>query len=154
MGGGATLRHGRPPRPPRTWNSPPAEVDAAWQVAVATRMAGTDAGPGGRRATSSPRAAPSEILAVWDAALEAMLAAEDLDGMATALYTVGGPVRMEGLFDAYAAAARHRAGGRKLQRCRRARPEQAARALSQRSLETLADLGVVELGTEEDEPAG
>ena len=83
-----------------------------------------------------------QVLAAWDAALEALLAAEDLDGLATALYTVGGPVRMEGLFDAYAAAAGTRRGPPGS-----AAPDQAA-ALSA-VLETLADLGVVELGTEE-----
>jgi hypothetical protein len=91
-----------------------------------------------------------EVLAAWDCALAAVLLADDLDGLATALYTVGGPVRMDGLFDAYAAAAGTQ---------RRAdqpvsgpsgddeQPEEGA-ALSY-ALETLADLGVVELGTEE-----
>ena len=60
-----------------------------------------------------------DVLAVWDAALTAMLEAEDLDGMATALYTVGGPVRMDALFDAYLAAADTR---------RRGAPGAAARA--------------------------
>src|SRR6266576_1598541 len=46
-----------------------------------------------------------EVLAVWDDALTLMLTAEDLDGMATALYTVGGPVKMDALFEAYVAAA-------------------------------------------------
>ena len=46
-----------------------------------------------------------EVLAAWDDALTLMLAAEDLDGMATALYTVGGPVKMDALFEAYVAAA-------------------------------------------------
>jgi hypothetical protein len=80
------------------------------------------------------------VLAVWAAALEAILAAEDLDGLATAMYTVGGPVRMEGLFEAYAAAAGSR-------RSQLAQTDRAA-ALSA-ALETLADLGVVELGTDE-----
>ena len=83
-----------------------------------------------------------QVLATWDTALGALLEAEDLDGLATALYTVGGPVRMEGLFDAYAAAA-----GTKRSQPGSAAPDQAA-ALSA-VLETLADLGVVELGTEE-----
>lgn len=116
----------------------PAEVDAAWRVAVATQMAGTDQDPGVILASGSAE----QILAVWAAALEAVLAAEDLDGLATALYTVGGPVRMEGLFDAYAAAAGTRRG-----KPGSAQADQAA-ALSA-VLETLADLGVVELGTEE-----
>ncbi len=45
------------------------------------------------------------MLREWDAALAALLAGEELDGLATALYTVGAPVRIDSLFDAYAAAA-------------------------------------------------
>ena len=121
----------------------PAEVDAAWRVAVATRMAGTGQDPGAPRPGDVLASGSAEqILAVWATALEAVLAAEDLDGLATALYTVGGPVRMEGLFDAYAAAAGTRRG-----KPGSAQADQAA-ALSA-VLETLADLGVVELGTEE-----
>lgn len=121
----------------------PAEVDAAWRVAVATRMLGTDQDPGARPPGDVLALGSAEqVLAVWAAALEAVLAAEDLDGLATALYTVGGPVRMEGLFDAYAAAA-----GTRRSKPGSAQADQAA-ALST-VLETLADLGVVELGTEE-----
>ncbi len=116
----------------------PAEAEAAIQVALAAGMLGREPGREDVLATGDAE----QVLAAWDAALEALLAAEDLDGLATALYTVGGPVRMEGLFDAYAAAAgttRGQPGS--------AAPDQAA-ALSA-VLETLADLGVVELGTEE-----
>jgi hypothetical protein len=130
----------------------PAEVEAAWRVAVATRMLPGEAGngeagngkPGNGRSPGDVLASgdAEQVLAVWDAALKAILAAEDLDGLATALYTVGGPVRMEGLFDAYAAAA-----GTRRSQPGSAAPDQAA-ALSA-VLETLADLGVVELGTEE-----
>jgi hypothetical protein len=122
----------------------PAEVDAAWAVAVATRMLDDEPGQDGPEHRGGVLASgdAERVLAIWDAALETTLAAEDLDGLATALYTVGGPVRMEGLFDAYAAAA----GDRRSQ-AGSAEPDQAA-ALSA-ALETLADLGVVELGTEE-----
>jgi hypothetical protein len=135
----------------------PAEVEAAWRVAVATRMLPGEPGdaeagngepgngePGNGRSPGDVLASgdAEQVLAVWDAALKAILAAEDLDGLATALYTVGGPVRMEGLFDAYAAAA-----GTRRSQPGSAAPDQAA-ALSA-VLETLADLGVVELGTEE-----
>ena len=77
-----------------------------------------------------------------------MLGAEDLDGLATALYTVGGPVRMEGLFDAYAAAAgTRREPGEPGEPDTVPGPDQAA-VLSW-ALEALADLGVVELGTDD-----
>jgi hypothetical protein len=83
-----------------------------------------------------------EVLAVWNDALAVMLTAEDLDGMATALYTVGGPVKMDALFEAYMAAAGSR------ERTGRADGEDLASGLSS-ALEALADLGVVELGTDE-----
>jgi hypothetical protein len=119
----------------------PAEVAAAWRVAAATGMLSRDPGRDGelRQADVLGAEDAGQVLAAWDAALGAVLAAEELDGLATALYTVGEPVRMEALFDAYAAAA---GGGRS-----QPGPDQTA-ALSE-VLETLADLGVVELGTED-----
>jgi hypothetical protein len=124
------------------------ELDAAWQVASAA------AGPAAGEAdlTSLPLVAASaeDVLREWDAALAALLAAEELDGLATALYTVGAPVRIDALFEAYSAAA----GSARLadpagpQPAGRAPNADEAAALSH-ALETLADLGVVELGTEE-----
>jgi hypothetical protein len=161
----------------------PAEFDAAWRVAVATRMlvlipgqqgpgqqgpgqqGPGQQGPGQQgdtRAEAGDRldllasGTADDVLAAWDEALTVMLEAEDLDGMATALYTVGGPVRMDALFDAYLAAADTRRRG-----ARGGEPgpegEQAVdpgvlqdegAALSV-ALEMLADLGVVELGADE-----
>ena len=145
----------------------PREVLAAWRVTLAIRRL---AGPGTGSAGPNPADAGSDdtgaadltgilasgdtesVLAVWDAALAAVLDSEELDGIATALYTVGGPVGMDGLFDAYAGAAgTRRAGGPPDTGPGSGRhpeaPDQGA-ALSQ-ALETLADLGVVELGTED-----
>lgn len=121
----------------------PAELDLAWRVALGTGMlqlADGRAGPGPRADVLSAGNA-EEVLAAWDDALALMLGAEDLDGMATALYTVGGPVKMDALFEAYVAAAgvRETAGGD---------GEDQAAGLSA-ALEALADLGVVELGTDE-----
>jgi hypothetical protein len=125
-----------------------AEVDAAFRVAVATRMlvlAGGEAGPGDHLDVLATGDA-EDVLAVWGEALSVMLDAEDLDGMATALYTVGGPVRMDSLFEAYVAAAgtlpqepgpADSPGG-----------QDHGAALSS-ALETLADLGVVELDVAE-----
>jgi hypothetical protein len=159
----------------------PGEVDAAWRVAVATGMVPQQ----GRPQPPGPGILESgdaeEVLAAWYGALEVMLDADDLDGLATALYTVGGPVRMESLFDAHAAAAgTWRAAGltdaatpppdaasaeapstgapstgapsTDAPSTGAAGPDQAA-VLSW-ALEALADLGVVELGTDEDEQAG
>ena len=140
----------------------PAEVDAAWRVAVAAGMADDESGRGQRQDSGDVLASADaeEVLAAWDAALGALLAAEELDGLATALYTVGGPVRMEALFDAYAAAAGTMRGQpgpiqpKPLQpkpaQPSSAEPDQAAELSA--VLETLADLAVVELGTED--PAG
>jgi hypothetical protein len=99
--------------------------------------AGSDHDPGDVLASRDA----GQMLATWDAALGAILAADELDGLATALYTVGGPVRMDGLFEAYAAAAPPD----------RSQPGPASAELSA-VLETLADLGVVELGVEESGP--
>jgi hypothetical protein len=146
----------------------PAEFDAAWRVAVATRMLVLIPGQHGPGQQGDTRAeagdrldllasgTADDVLAAWDEALTVMLEAEDLDGMATALYTVGGPVRMDALFDAYLAAADTRRRG-----ARGGEPgpegEQAVdpgvlqdegAALSV-ALEMLADLGVVELGADE-----
>jgi len=128
----------------------PGELDAAWRVAARTGMleaAGGRAGAG-RAVDVLVSGDAEEVLAAWDGALTLMLAAEDLDGMATALYTVGGPVKMDALFEAYVAAAgsgtRHPgpayAGGD---------PEHDQAAGLSSALEALADLGVVELGTDE-----
>ena len=138
------------------------ELDAAWQVvAAASEAASADAPPPDSLAAASAE----DVLREWDAALAALLAGEELDGLATALYTVGAPVRIDSLFDAYSAAAGTRrltvtgeggsiptgegwpvVGGQLA--AGRAPDADEAAALS-RALETLADLGVVELGTEE-----
>ena len=126
----------------------PDELDAAWQVASATAGSATEEAD----LTSVPLAAASaeDVLREWDAALAALLAGEELDGLATALYTVGAPVRIDALFEAYSAAA----GSTRLadpagpQPAGRAPNADEAAALSH-ALEALADLGVVELGTEE-----
>lgn len=128
----------------------PGELDAAWRVAAGTGMLEVADGKAeaGSRVDVLVSGDAEEVLAIWDDALTLMLGAEDLDGMATALYTVGGPVKMDALFEAYMAAAGtggHHAGpaysgGDSDQ-------DQAAGLSS--ALEALADLGVVELGTDE-----
>ncbi len=122
----------------------PGELDVAWRVAAGTGMltvSGRRAAPG-KRVDVLADGTADEVLAVWNDALTVMLGAEDLDGMATALYTVGGPVKMDALFEAYMAAAGSR------DRDGRAHGADLAAGLSS-ALEALADLGVVELGTED-----
>jgi hypothetical protein len=124
----------------------PAELDVAWRVAAGTGMVVVP----GQRAAPGPRVDvlasgdAGDVLAVWEDALRVMLGADDLDGMATALYTVGGPVKMDALFEAYMAAA----GSRDRPGRPRSGGEDLAAGLSA-ALETLADLGVVELGTDD-----
>lgn len=129
------------------------EVEAALAVAVATGMLaapGSGRGPAADPAEMLAAGDAEEVLATWDSALAAILTAEDLDGLATALYTVGGPVRMDGLFDAYAAAAgtARRGDAAAHVRAGHGREPDEAAAVSH-ALETLADLAVVELGTDE-----
>jgi len=143
----------------------PREVRVAWRVVTATAQLATASTQEPGLAAVQAHGETEVVLRVWDAALAAVLESEELDGIATALYTVGGPVGMDGLFDAYAGAAgpRLRAGqaaqappesadpaGAASPGARGAahgRPDQGA-ALSL-ALETLADLGVVELGTDD-----
>jgi hypothetical protein len=123
----------------------PNEVDAAWRVVRATGLLEEV------RPDIIGHWDDSEVLGAWDSALAAILDAEDLDGLATALYTVGTPVRIDSLFEAYTAAAgtpRPERGSPAQGGGPRQPGEDEAAALS-RALETLADLGVVELGTEE-----
>jgi hypothetical protein len=122
----------------------PDELTAAWQVVAAAQVrAGPDQlTPGGIPLAS---AAAQDVLHEWDTALAALLDREALDGLATALYTVGAPVRIDALFDAYSAAA----GSAGRVRPQRREPTADDAGDLSRALEILADLGVVELGTEE-----
>jgi hypothetical protein len=122
----------------------PDELTAAWQVVVATAPEASRDLPESAGVPLASAAA-ADVLHEWDVALAALLDREALDGLATALYTVGAPVRIDSLFDAYSAAAGSAGRGGPQ---RRDPTEDDAADLS-RALEILADLGVVELGTEE-----
>jgi hypothetical protein len=147
----------------------PREIVAAWQVVLAARSAtqpGADqpgsGWPGSGLGSLLGHGSSEAVLNVWDTALAVILASEELDGIATALYTVGGPVGIDGLFDAYASAAgtsRSMVAATALgDGGAGSEPESdgsshdhdhdhgAALSLA---LETLADLAVVELGTED-----
>lgn len=122
----------------------PDELTAAWQVVAARAEAGRDQ-PAADGVLPLASAADEDVLHEWDTALAALLNREALDGLATALYTVGAPVRIDALFDAYSAAA----GSSGRARPQRREPTADDAADLSRALEILADLGVVELGTEE-----
>jgi len=127
------------------------ELDAAWQVVAAASEQAAAGDP--LKSLEKPLAScdADDLLREWDAALAALLAAEELDGLATALYTVGAPVKIDALFDAYSAAAGSGRGQHQEERASYAggAPDPSEAAALSHALETLADLGVVELGTEE-----
>jgi hypothetical protein len=120
----------------------PREVQAAWRVVRATSAAADGAGLAAILADGPADA----VLATWETALATVLDSEELDGIATALFTVGGPVGMDGLFDAYATAASGQPVSAASARSASGRDH---RAILSQALESLADLGVVELGIEE-----
>lgn len=137
------------------------EVRAAWAVATGTGMlavSGKHAGPG-KRFDVLTSGSPDAALDMWCEALQAILAQESLDGLATALYTAGRPVRLDALFEAYAAAVGALTGadddaGDPNEPAAGAAAQETAPAFApglEPGLELLADLGVVELGEDEDE---
>jgi hypothetical protein len=130
------------------------EVILAWRVAVATGMVPQPGAQGHAAASFDVLAAGSqdEVLGAWLDAFESMLSSEDLDGLATALYTVGTPVKIDALFDAYSTAVgtvRARDADEPTSRQAGGAPNPSQAAALSYALETLADLGAVELGTDE-----
>src|ERR1700760_976955 len=129
------------------------EVHAAWAIATGTGMVAVDgdqARPGDRFGVLGD-GTPDEALNLWCSALTTVLGLENLDGLTTALYTAARPVRLDALFEAYAAA------GGALTHDPPDDGEPAADAAAgpepglEPGLELLADLGAVELGADEDE---
>jgi hypothetical protein len=139
------------------------ELDAAWQVVAAASELAAAGEPLKSRDKPLASCDAEELLREWDAALAALLAGEELDGLATALYTVGAPVKIDALFDAYSAAAGTGRPGREQsgelqgedqgerpgERLSGGAPDPSEAAALSHALETLADLAVVELGTDE-----
>jgi hypothetical protein len=128
------------------------ELEAAWQVAEGARLLGG----GGPRPRADILAAgnPDEVLALWDDALGVTLRSAELEGLVTALYTVGGPVRIDALFEAYETARQQAWPGDSVPRVLVSPagtgggpPDVVALSAA---LETLADLGVVDLGSDEE----
>jgi hypothetical protein len=144
------------------------EIHAAWAIAVGTAMVtvdGDQAGPGDRFGVLGA-GRPDEALDLWGAALDTVLGLENLDGLTTALYTAARPVRLDALFEAYAAAVgamTDSSGARSpadpADPAKSAGPSGSAAAEPygppapglEPGLELLADLGVVELGADEDD---
>jgi len=147
------------------------EIHAAWAIAIGTDIMAVEddqASPGERFGVLGA-GRPDDALDLWSAALETVLGLENLDGLTTALYTAGRPVRLDALFEAYAAAV----GAMTDQADQPNQPASASGpdgpGLSagdpdgpppspglEPGLELLADLGVVELGadSEDDDEGG
>jgi hypothetical protein len=128
------------------------ELEAAWQIAEGARLLDR-AGPG-QRADILAAGDPEAVLALWDDALGVTLRSPELEGLVTALYTVGGPVRIDALFDAYETARRQAPPVGSVPPVLSSPADTEGRppdvvALSA-ALETLADLGVVDLGSDEE----
>jgi hypothetical protein len=125
------------------------ELDAAWQVAAAVRLLGQP--PAGQPADILSAADPDEVLTLWDDALGVMLRKAELEDLVTALYTVGGPVRIDALFEAYDSARRQtRPDGTLEEPLIPPAREHADVVGVSAALETLADLGAVDLGSDEE----
>jgi hypothetical protein len=124
----------------------PREIDAAWRVVVAVGRPAPPESADLSLAAVLADGSTEAVLRAWDTALAVVLDSEELDGIATALYTVGGPVGMDGLFDAYASAAGTRRQAREPED---GSPQHDQGAALSVALETLADLAVVELGTDD-----
>jgi hypothetical protein len=128
------------------------ELEAAWRIAEGARLLEPD-GPR-QRADILAVGDPDAVLALWDDALGVTLRSAELEGLITALYTVGGPVRIDALFEAYETAQRQAPLGDSFPRglaspaaTEGVPPDVVALSAA---LETLADLGVVDLGSDEE----
>lgn len=80
----------------------PEEIEAAWQVVTGAQMLGEEGSA--QRADILSAGDPDAVLTLWDDALSATLCTTELEGLVTALYTAGEPVRIDALFEAYQAA--------------------------------------------------
>jgi hypothetical protein len=127
------------------------ELEAAWQVAAGARM--LDRAGAGPQPDILAAGDPDAVLTLWDDALGVTLRSAELEDLVTALYTVGGPVRIDALFEAYETARRQTQPGAPVPPPQAGRAEAGGRAPDvvalSAALETLADLGVVDLGSDE-----
>jgi hypothetical protein len=125
------------------------ELEMLWRVSTGAGLLTAT----GRRARPGPAMHALDdkgshpVLEAWESALDAVLgsgpevAREELEGMATALYAAGEPVPMDSLFEAFTAAVSDRWPGAR---------ERDPRLRMSQTLEILADLGVADLGVDEE----
>jgi hypothetical protein len=140
------LAAGRPR--PRSARDVP-ELELLWRVTIGAGLlvvAGRRAHPGAAIGVLDGTESRA-VLEAWEGALDAALgsgppvAREELEGMATALYAAGQPVPMDSLFEAFTAAVTERWPESR---------ERDPRLRMSQTLEVLADLGVADLGVDED----
>lgn len=133
------------------------ELDLLWHAAVGARLVTITGNRASAHTDALRNGDHAGLLAAWQGALDAVLRCgpvdvrEELEGLATVLYAAGSPVRMDALAEAFTAASAATAAtprGRRA-RPRGAEPDPGAR-MSQ-ALEVLADLGVAELGVDEED---
>jgi hypothetical protein len=129
------------------------DLDLLWQAAVGAGLISISGNRASARAAERRGQDASGLFAAWRGALDAVLScgpthlSQELEGLATLLYAAGRPVRMDALTEAFAAAtaaARRRRGGRS------GGPPDPGTRMS-RALEVLADLGVAELGVDDED---
>lgn len=125
------------------------EFELLWRVTTGSGLLAVT----GRRARPGPAIDALDtkgshpVLEAWEGALDAVLgsgpevAREELEGMATALYAAGEPVPMDSLFEAFTAAVSERWPGP---------TERDPRLRMSQTLEVLADMGVADLGVDEE----
>ena len=129
------------------------ELDLLWHTAVGADLISISGNRASARLAAQRGQDATGLLAAWRGALDAVLScgptdlSEELEGLATLLYAAGAPVRMDALAEAFSAATaatRVRRGGRG-----GGRPDPGTRM--SRALEVLADLGVAELGVDDED---
>jgi hypothetical protein len=129
------------------------ELDLVWHTAVGAGLVSISGNRASARQGALRGHDADRLLAAWRGALDAVLGcgpadlSEELEGLATLLYAAGTPVRMDALADAFAAAT---AATRVSRATRRGTPPDPGARMSQ-ALEALADLGVAELGIDDED---
>jgi hypothetical protein len=122
------------------------ELDLLWHAATGAGLVRVTGRRASRHEGIRRENDPEGVLAAWKGAFDAVLSCgprdvrEELEAMAIVLYAAGAPVRMDALAEGFAIAARERWAKR---------PDAGARM--SRALEVLADLGVAELGIDDDD---
>ncbi len=129
------------------------ELDLLWHAAVGAGLISISGNRASARQGALRGHDANGLLAAWRGALDAVLCcgptevSEELEGLATLLYAAGTPLRMDALAEAFAAAT----AATRVRRARRRAAPPDSRARMSQALEVLADLGVAELGVDDED---